>query len=126
MARGRLNRQLFCFALGMLLPLGHALGHADGDPKAKAKPVLEEQLTESKDGLLLLDGKPFSGEVAKYHPNKKKGARRQHLGSSKQSHERRIGAGLAGACGEYVVPTRLGVRPLSLSGHPYVSNIDRP
>ena len=70
MARGRLNRQLFSFALGMLLPLGQALGQADGDPKAKAKPVLEEQLTESKDGLLLLDGKPFSGEVAKYYPNK--------------------------------------------------------
>ena len=72
MPRGCINRQLFSFALGMLLPLGPALGQADGDPKAKANPVLEDQLTESKDGLLLLDGKPFSGEVAKYHPNQKK------------------------------------------------------
>ena len=65
MPRGCINRQLFSFALGMLLPLGQALGQADGDPKAKANPVLEDQLTESKDGLILLDGKPFSGEVAR-------------------------------------------------------------
>ena len=60
------------FRAGHAVAIGQALGQADGDPKAKANPVLEDQLTESKDGLILLDGKPFSGEVAKYHPNKKK------------------------------------------------------
>ena len=72
MPRGCINRQLFSFMLGLLLPLGEAFGQADVPPKAKSKPVLEEQLTELEDGLLLLDGKPFTGEVAKYHPNKKK------------------------------------------------------
>ena len=70
MARGRLNWQLFSIALGMLLPLGQALGQAEAEPKPK--PVLEEQLTESDDGRLLLEGKPYTGEVAKYYSNKKK------------------------------------------------------
>ena len=71
MTRGRSTRQPYCAALGvLLLTLGQVLGQAEDAPKPKTKPVLEIQLTESKDGLLLLDGKPFTGEVAKYHSNK--------------------------------------------------------
>ncbi len=70
---GRSIRQTYCAALGvLLLPLGQALGQAEDAPKPKTKPVLEIQLTESKDGLLLFENEPFTGEVVNFHPNKKK------------------------------------------------------
>ena len=72
MARDSFNRQLSSVALGALLALGQALGQAEDAPKPIPKAVHEEQLVESKDGLLHLDGKPYTGEVVQLHPNKKK------------------------------------------------------
>ena len=72
MTRGRLNRQLPCIArVCVLLALDQVLGQAEDALKPTPKAIHEEQLTESKGGLLLHDGKPYTGEVAKYHPNKK-------------------------------------------------------
>ena len=56
----------------LLLGLGQALGQAEGLPELEPKPVLEAQLTESENGLLLDGGKPYTGEVVNFHPNKKK------------------------------------------------------
>ena len=52
----------------MLLPLA-MLRLGGRRSEGQGQPGTEDQLTESKDGRLL-DG-TFSGEVAKYHPNKK-------------------------------------------------------
>ena len=70
---GRSIRQKCCAALVILfLTLGQGLGQAEGVPRMETKPVLETQLTESKDGLLLIKGEPYTGEVVKFYSNKKK------------------------------------------------------
>ena len=66
-------RQVWCPAiLLLLLTLGQVLGQEEGVLRMKPKPVLETQLAESKDGLLLVKGEPYTGEVVKFYPNKKK------------------------------------------------------
>ena len=56
----------------LLLSIGRGFGQDDGVPRTKPKPVSETQLTESKDGLLLIEGKPYTGEVVRFYSNKKK------------------------------------------------------
>ncbi|MEE2948158.1 MAG: toxin-antitoxin system YwqK family antitoxin [Verrucomicrobiota bacterium] len=66
-------RQAWCAPIAiLLLNFGEGLAQEEGVPRKEPKPVLETQLTESKDGLILIKGEPYTGEVVKFYPNKKK------------------------------------------------------
>ena len=83
MPRGRL-RQLFSIALGMLLPLGQALGRSGS--RAEAKPVLRSNSPSPMTDWLLLEGSRSPGEVAKIFQQKRPRATRSKGQAARAIH----------------------------------------